>query len=55
MNWRVGSCVMLDHKPDQLVQLRCGARTLFRGRMGRKDQNIAIKIEEDILVPRVED
>jgi flagellar motor switch protein FliM len=55
MNWRVGSCVMLDHKPDELVQLRCGARTLFRGRMGRKDQNIAIKIEEDILVPRAED
>ena len=48
MNWHIGSTVMFDTKSDDIVEVRCGQRPLFTGRMGRRDQNIAIRLEEEI-------
>jgi flagellar motor switch protein FliM len=36
---------MLSASPDSLVELRAGGVTLTRGRMGRRGQNIAVRIE----------
>ena len=50
MNWRIGSTVLLEAKVNDLVEVRCGARPLFTGRVGRKDKNIAVKLEEEIVI-----
>lgn len=48
LNWKVGSQVVFNARPDSLVLLRCGDRELFKGIMGQKNHNISIKIEEII-------
>ena len=42
----VGSQVLLNAHPRSLVELRCGDAPLFRGRIGRRDGNIAVRIED---------
>ncbi len=42
---RVGSRIMFGTSPDDPIQLQCGEVPLYTGRMGRKGQNIAIRIE----------
>lgn len=49
MNWKVGSRLMLNVKPDDMVELRAGDVPLFRGRMGRKSGKIAVKVEQAAL------
>jgi flagellar motor switch protein FliM len=46
MDFKVGTTMMLNSKPETLVDLRCGGVSLLSGRMGRKGQKIAIRIEE---------
>lgn len=46
--WDVGSQVLLTATPDSLVSLVCQDYPLFRGKMGQKLGNIAIKIESDL-------
>ncbi len=46
LNWRVGSKIMLNASPNSPIDLRCGSVPLFRGRMGRKGQHIAIRVED---------
>ena len=41
----VGSRVMLNVRPNSDVELRCGGAPLFIGKMGRKEGNIAIRVE----------
>ena len=48
MKWKVGSTIIFDTKTDDLIQVRCGQRPLFNGRMGRRDHNIAIRLEDEI-------
>src|SRR3546814_5164964 len=48
LNWKVGSRPMLNTQPDGLVELRCGEVPLFKGRMGRKKGNIAVRVERDV-------
>ena len=46
--WEPGSKVVLNSFPDSPVTLRCGAVSMFRGVMGQRNGNIAIKIGERI-------
>ena len=50
-NIRVGSRLMLGTKPGSLIQLKCGDIPMHLGRMGRKGNNIAIRIEDRIEKP----
>lgn len=45
LNWKVGSQVMLNARPEGLVQLRCGEVPMFQGRMGRRKGAIAVRVE----------
>jgi flagellar motor switch protein FliM len=42
---KVGDTVMFNATPDTPVQLRAGSIQLTHGRMGRRNQNIAVRIE----------
>lgn len=46
---QVGSRIMLNATPDSQVLINCGGVPLFRGRMGRKGDKIAIKIESNMM------
>lgn len=48
LDWDIGSQVLLTATPDSLVSLVCQDYPLFRGKMGQKLGNIAIKIESDL-------
>ncbi|GBR02271.1 flagellar motor switch protein FliM [Acetobacter oeni] len=47
-----GSVIVLEHQLKQPVSLRCGQIPMFTGKLGRKKENIAIRIEEDLLAVR---
>ena len=44
-NLKVGSRIMFNATPDSLIDLRCGNVSMYTGKMGRKGNQIAIKIE----------
>lgn len=44
LDLEVGDTLMLDIKPDALVEIRCGTETLTEGRMGRSGERVAIQI-----------
>ncbi|WP_120496239.1 flagellar motor switch protein FliM [Kiloniella sp. EL199] len=48
MNWKVGDTMDLTVSPESLVELRCGDVSMFKGNMGRKSGNIAVKIANKI-------
>jgi flagellar motor switch protein FliM len=48
LRWKVGSKIMLNATPNSAVDLRCGDVSMFRGRMGRKGQHIAIRVDEKL-------
>jgi flagellar motor switch protein FliM len=45
-HWRVGSRLMLNASPDSKVQLKCGDVSMYFGRMGRKGDHIAVRIDD---------
>ena len=45
----VGSQLMLSATPDSLVNLRCGEVPLYTGAMGRKGEQIAIRIKDRLI------
>lgn len=45
LNLKVGDTVMLNATPDSEVSIRAGAIPLTTGRMGRKGQHIAVRVE----------
>ena len=49
-NLKVGDTLMLNATPDSEVSIRAGSIPLTTGRMGRKGQNIAIRVEAPISV-----
>ncbi|WP_419902501.1 flagellar motor switch protein FliM [Kiloniella sp.] len=49
MNWKVGDTMDLTVTPESLVELRCGDVSMFKGNMGRKSGNIAVKIANKIV------
>ncbi len=42
---KIGSRIMFHVSPDSLVDLRCGNVSMYTGKMGRKGNQIAIRIE----------
>src|ERR1700757_2955344 len=50
---RVGSKIMLNAPPDSTIELRCGDVALFGGKMGRKGNHIAIRVEEAVKKEKV--
>lgn len=49
LDWKPGSKLPLNVKPNDEVELRSGDVPLFRGRMGRKNGHMAVRIEEETL------
>ena len=49
MNWEVGSRLLLNVKTDDLVALRAGEVSLFKGRMGSVNGKIAVRVDEVLL------
>jgi flagellar motor switch protein FliM len=49
MKWTIGSTIQLEQEPDDLVEMRCGPRTMFNGRMGKKGEHIAVRLKEEVL------
>ena len=45
---KIGSRIMFSATPDSLISLRCGGVEMYSGKMGRKGNQIAIKIEDRI-------
>ena len=45
LNLKVGDTIMLNANADSLVELRAGTIPLTRARMGRKNHNIAVRVE----------
>lgn len=48
MSLKVGSQIMLNAGPGGAVQLRCGNVPLFGGRVGRRKDQVAVRIEETL-------
>jgi flagellar motor switch protein FliM len=47
--WKVGSRLELGSTPSSLIALRCGDADLFRGQVGRKGGQIAVRIVDRLL------
>ncbi|MEO6377407.1 MAG: flagellar motor switch protein FliM, partial [Caulobacteraceae bacterium] len=50
LDLKVGDTLMLGATPDSLVELRSGSVFLTRGRMGRRNHNIAVRVEAPLPV-----
>ena len=48
INWKVGTRILLNATPDDMVEMRCGDVAMFEGRMGRKGGHIAVRIEREV-------
>ncbi len=44
LNWKVGTRIMLNSTPDSVVEMKCGDRPMYEGRMGKRAGRIAVKI-----------
>ena len=49
MNWQKGSRIELTCTPESKVTLRCGDVRMFQGQMGRKSNNIAVRINDRLI------
>jgi flagellar motor switch protein FliM len=54
LNWKIGSRIMLPTTTDDQLELRCGHFPMFRGPVGQKQGNIAVRVEH-YLPPEKED
>jgi flagellar motor switch protein FliM len=45
LDLKVGDTMMLNATPDSLIELKAGAIPLTRGRMGRRNAHIAVRVE----------
>ena len=48
MSLQVGSRIMLNARPGAPVQLRCGTVPLFGGKVGRRKDQVAVRIEDTL-------
>jgi flagellar motor switch protein FliM len=48
LNLKVGDTMMFNATPESLIELRAGAVSLTRGRMGRRNHHIAVRVEAPI-------
>jgi len=49
---KIGSQIPLSATPQSLVEVRCGDITMFKGNMGRRGDNIAVRIVEKVVKER---
>ena len=45
LSWEAGSMIVLNAQPDSLITMRSGGVPMYRGRMGQRNNAIAIKID----------
>jgi len=45
LDLKVGDTLVLNATADSLIELRAGSIPLTRGRMGRRNHNIAVRVE----------
>lgn len=55
LNWKVGSKVMFTTRTEDDLEMRCGHFPMFKGPVGQKQGNIAVRIEGYIPPERDED
>lgn len=55
LNWKVGSTVILNTRPEDLIEMRVGQHPMFMAKVGQKQGQIAASIEEYIEPPPEED
>jgi flagellar motor switch protein FliM len=55
VNWKPGSTVMLNTRPNDLIEMRVGDQAMFMAKVGQKQNRIAVSIEEYIEPAEVED
>lgn len=55
LNWKVGSQVIFNTKPEEEMELRCGHFPMFKGPVGQKQGHLAVQIERYIDPKREED
>ncbi len=55
LNWEPGSVVMLNTRPQDLIEMRVGDTAMFMAKIGQKQDTIAVSIEEYIEPTPVEE
>lgn len=48
LNWEKGTLVVLNTKPSDAIEVRCGDFPMYLGPMGQKEGNIAVRVERYI-------
>jgi flagellar motor switch protein FliM len=48
LDFKVGTRLMLNATPDSEVELRCGERAMFTGRMGRRGNHVSICVDRGV-------
>jgi flagellar motor switch protein FliM len=48
LDFKVGTRLMLNATPESEIEVLCGPERLFKGRMGRRGQNVAVMIDRKI-------
>ena len=48
LNWKPGSRISLNARPDSAVEMRCGEVSLFSGKMGQRNGNMAVSIDRKL-------
>jgi flagellar motor switch protein FliM len=48
LDFKVGTRLMLNATPESEVQLRCGERAMFAGRMGRRGNHVSICVDRGL-------
>jgi flagellar motor switch protein FliM len=51
LDLKVGDTLMLGAAPDGLVELKCGAISLTRARIGRIGHKVVVRVEEPLTLP----
>ncbi len=46
LSWKVGSRLLLDHRPDQPIDIFCNDLLLLRALIAEQDGNIALRVDE---------
>ncbi len=49
MHLKVGDRITLSAPPGATVQVRCGAVTLYEGRIGRRKNRVAVRIDREVV------
>jgi flagellar motor switch protein FliM len=55
VNWKPGSVIMLNTRPEDLIEMRVGDQAMFMAQIGQKKDQIAVSIEEYIEPERPEE